>query len=104
MAGLISICVKNLRDVDYMGRLGGDEFIILLPETDVEGGMLLAERIRKLIEEHKVSTEMGDINVTASLGVSALTGNDMKFASLLSNADSAMYRAKKAGGNQAASL
>jgi diguanylate cyclase (GGDEF)-like protein/PAS domain S-box-containing protein len=101
---MIDFCQKNLRDFDLIGRMGGDEFVILLPETDLDGGILLAERLRNLLENHSVQSPMGKISLTASFGVTALSEKDKEFAKLLSNADSAMYQAKQAGMNRVSSI
>lgn len=95
---------SNLREVDLPGRMGGDEFVVLLPETDQEGGLLLADRLRSLLESHFVQSSYGEIKVTASFGVASLTEKDRDFAKILSNADSAMYKAKQAGKNRVSSL
>lgn len=82
-----------------MFRFGGEEFVIILSETDLVGAELVAERIRSTIENHTMSYNMQAVNITASLGVSELRGNDTVDA-LVKRADAAMYKAKKSGRNQ----
>jgi diguanylate cyclase (GGDEF)-like protein len=95
-----------LRTMDYLGRLGGEEFAICLPETDAPGAQLVAERIRVALAEARVLLPSRDGEValaaTASLGVATFGAADKDFAALLNRADAALYRAKSAGRNQVA--
>jgi diguanylate cyclase (GGDEF)-like protein len=88
-----------LRSSDAVFRFGGEEFVILLSETDLAGAEIVAERIRSSIEAHALSYDMQSVSVTASLGVSVLHTNDTT-DSLVKRADEAMYKAKKNGRNQ----
>jgi diguanylate cyclase (GGDEF)-like protein len=90
---------ESLRDSDAVFRFGGEEFVVLLSETDLAGAELVAERIRNTIESHTLVHDMEPINITASLGVSALCGNDT-VDTFVKRADDAMYKAKKNGRNQ----
>lgn len=81
-------------------RYGGEEFIILLPETDCASAMLVAERLRKLIEESLIQIGNNLIHFTASFGVAAIDGaNAETFDQLVSQADQALYEAKRVGRN-----
>jgi diguanylate cyclase (GGDEF)-like protein len=95
-------CQKNLRDIDAVGRYGGDEFVVLLPESDLNGARSTGERLRRCIADIPVDTDRGPLNVTISLGVAALTDDYPHMAALLNEADAALYRAKNAGRNQVA--
>lgn len=88
-----------LRGSDAVYRFGGEEFVILLSETDLVGAEIVAERIRGTIEAHTLSYNMQAVNMTASLGVGELRANDTVDA-LVKRADGAMYKAKKSGRNQ----
>jgi len=66
-------CRTNLRYVDILGRYGGEEFVFLLPEADLPASNQIAERIRRCIAGTPVSTEIGSIKITSSLGVAYLT-------------------------------
>ncbi|ESS73383.1 diguanylate cyclase [Methyloglobulus morosus KoM1] len=88
-----------LRSSDAVFRFGGEEFVVILSETDLIGAELVAERIRNNIENHTMSYNMQAVNITASLGVSELRGNETVDA-LVKRADGAMYKAKKNGRNQ----
>lgn len=90
---------ENLRSSDLVFRFGGEEFVILLSDTDIEGAKLLAERIRTSIEQHTLAYDMNAIKVTASLGISSLCTEDT-LDSFISRADNAMYQAKRGGRNQ----
>jgi len=100
LKGMVTACRKKLRDIDSFGRMGGDEFIILLPETDLTGGVYAAERLRQIVEKTKVSLGKERISVTASFGVTELSPKNNAFSKMLSIADDAMYAAKKAGRNR----
>lgn len=90
---------ESLRDSDIVFRYGGEEFVILLSDTDASGAVLLAERIRATIESHTIAYGMSAIKVTASLGVSTLCDDDT-IESFVKRADNAMYIAKSSGRNQ----
>ncbi len=84
-----------VRESDTVARLGGEEFVAVLPETDLEGARRLAERLRLAIEECTV----GEMRITASFGVAALLADDTS-DSLLAAADAVLYRAKEKGRNR----
>jgi diguanylate cyclase (GGDEF)-like protein/PAS domain S-box-containing protein len=86
------------RDVDIAGRLGGEEFGILLPDTPVEGAVVLAERMRERIADRLHETPDGSfIRVTTSIGIASLGVHCFGESDLLRLADSALYRAKREG-------
>ena len=99
LKNMVAPCQKKLRDIDSFGRMGGDEFIILLPETDLKGGAFVAERLRQIVEKTRVLCGKVKVSVTASFGVAELSPKNDAFSKMLSNADDAMYAAKKAGRN-----
>ncbi len=94
---------ENLRDSDIFFRYGGEEFVILLSDTDANGAEFLAERIRASIEQHTIAYGMDIIKITASLGVSTLRDNDTR-ESFVMRADKAMYTAKHNGRNRVVSV
>ncbi|MDK9694321.1 MAG: diguanylate cyclase [Sulfurimonas sp.] len=91
---------ESIRDTDYVGRWGGEEFIIVCPQTDLNGAMSLAENLRSKVEE-SYFTIVG--KKTASFGVATCKEDDT-IQSLIDNADKALYRAKNGGRNQVVCL
>lgn len=86
-----------VRDVDTCARIGGEEFIILLPETDLAGATTVAEKVVLLVHERNLYDS--GVNVTASAGVATLTASETP-GELVSRADAALYRAKREGKNR----
>lgn len=100
----IAARLKNTtRDVDIIARYGGDEFSIILPDTDLQQAWVQAERIRRAIERDALGKrEMSDSQrITASLGVACLRPDMRQVEDLVRAADQAMYRSKATGGNRA---
>ncbi len=87
------------KNVDWVGRYGGEEFLVVLPETDINGACRLAERLRKKVEDWKVKTVEETISITASFGVSGLRSG-MDYKDLVSEADKYLYQAKYEGRNR----
>lgn len=96
---LVSIVQKEIRESDIFARFGGEEFILLLPETDTDGAYQLAEKIRVSLEENPFVENRLTVPITTSIGVSEL--KDEKFLrELIHRADEALYRAKGHGRNR----
>jgi diguanylate cyclase (GGDEF)-like protein len=93
-------CRRQIREIDLLGRYGGDEFIFMLAETDTLEGKNIAERIRQQIAETSFETEHGPLSITVSLGVATLSEDCPDLTTLINCADDALYLAKKAGKNQ----
>jgi diguanylate cyclase (GGDEF)-like protein len=92
---------QNVRSVDVVGRYGGEEFLLVLPETDVDAAASLAEKLRRLVGSEEVA--LGDGNVssaTLSAGVAGGSGNHLNVEALVRDADNAMYSAKALGRDQ----
>jgi len=87
----------NLRATDLAGRIGGEEFLLILPETDMEGALLLAERLREATGECLFDLAPESLRVTCSLGVAQRTREDRDGGALLARADGALYAAKRGG-------
>lgn len=90
----------TLRSSDLFGRLGGEEFAALLPETEIDGALYLANRLRQAIETLSVEENGQSIRFTASFGVSAQLEGDSDLPALLHRADLALYDAKREGRNR----
>ncbi|MDU2065357.1 MAG: diguanylate cyclase [Sporomusaceae bacterium] len=90
-----------LREVDVIGRIGGEEFAVLLPQTDNKGALSLAERMRQAVEAYCFHLPDGQIiKVTISIGFTLFYINDKDFDQVLRRADEGLYLAKKSGRNQ----
>jgi diguanylate cyclase (GGDEF)-like protein/PAS domain S-box-containing protein len=93
----------RLRRSDIIARLGGEEFVAMLPETQLQDALRLAERLRQLVEAIKIETPSGgEISFTVSLGVADFQPEGDSLNQLLARADSALYKAKRDGRNQVA--
>ncbi|MDH5473462.1 MAG: GGDEF domain-containing protein [Gammaproteobacteria bacterium] len=88
------------REIDIIGRMGGEEFAFILPETGIDEAACLAERLRSEIEKIKTSHGVHIISVTASFGVVTYNNDKDNLESLITKADDALYVAKKKGRNQ----
>jgi diguanylate cyclase (GGDEF)-like protein len=94
---IAKVMTEHLRQVDILGRYGGEEFTIVLPETGRAQAHILAERLRRDISENFKNNSNGLNSLTVSLGVSELTEDLTSFNSLVQRADAALYDAKHAG-------
>jgi diguanylate cyclase (GGDEF)-like protein len=93
-------CGAQLREIDRFGRWGGEEFIVLLPETDLDGALVVAERVRQAVAASSVAGDDGlPIAITTSIGVASLSLHDEPLEALLARADTALYQAKHEGRN-----
>ncbi len=95
-------CLNSVRDGDLVGRYGGEEIIILLPETDRELAMRVAERLASAVSEKPFKTLENEIFVTVSIGVSEMDKNTPHLETLIARADQALYIAKHKGRNRVA--
>ncbi|HVF26048.1 MAG TPA: diguanylate cyclase [Anaerolineales bacterium] len=92
-------CKDSVREIDLVGRYGGEEIIILLPETDLIAALQIAERMCTSIAETSMKVSQEEISVTASIGVAAKDENTDQLETLIARADQAMYIAKHRGRN-----
>ena len=106
LVAFAGILLKMIRKSDYACRFGGEEFIVMLPETPLDGAIEIAEKIRKSIEALSLKTENHqNVMITVSLGVTCVDLlNDPHIESAIQRADEALYRAKKEGRNQVVAL
>ncbi len=95
-----NVIQSSLRRIDLLGRLGGEEFAILLPDTEATGAYEFAERVRHLAATEPAQTKAGDIPVTLSIGVTVFAPHDHGTDVILARADRALYRAKENGRNR----
>jgi diguanylate cyclase (GGDEF)-like protein len=96
-----NVCKQVFRDCDYSFRYGGEEFVVLMPQTDITSAMGAVERLRKAVEEMRVEASGGRvISVTVSVGIAAYQKDDETGALQLKHADEALYQAKESGRNR----
>jgi diguanylate cyclase (GGDEF)-like protein len=100
LRSVADVCRKNLRAIDIVGRLGGEEFIILMPECDIDQANILGNRLLKMIESAVVDTNTATIRITATIGITQLFPDDKGIEVIISRADDALYRGKRAGRNR----
>lgn len=93
---VVDVVKKRLRKSDFFFRWGGDEFILLLPNTDINGAEILTNKLRKIINQ----IEVGGIKVSASFGVIEFKGAEIDKESLFKKLDEALYKAKQLGKNR----
>jgi diguanylate cyclase (GGDEF)-like protein len=101
LRGVAEAIRTNLRATDAVGRYGGEEFMLILTETDVEEGAVLTEKLRNLVarQTFRIAPEQ-DVSVTISIGIAGGKGGQLRTESLVRDADAAMYSAKSLGRNQ----
>ncbi len=90
---------NNLRDSDFIARFGGEEFVALMPETSAEEAKVVAEKLRKKVEESPFNFKKEPVQVTVSFGISELIQGESE-DEVFSRADKALYKAKEKGRNQ----
>jgi diguanylate cyclase (GGDEF)-like protein len=102
LKAVAQVVATSLRTGDVAARYGGEEFVTVLPGSDIEGSTIVAERIRKKLEQTEVQTSSGKLRVTASFGVAAVCGPNCRGSAkdLVAKADAALYDAKRAGRNR----
>ncbi len=101
LRGVAQVISANLRASDMIGRYGGEEFMLILTETDVEEGAVLAEKLRVLVQRETFAVEGNpELSVTISIGLAGGSGQQLRMDALVRDADAAMYSAKSLGRNQ----
>lgn len=93
-------CKTAVRGSDLLARIGGEEFVALLPGTDEAGAIFLAEKLRSIVEDLRIRTAAGMLRVTISIGVTSVGPKDRSISSAIQRADKALYAAKNAGRNR----
>lgn len=91
---------KNMRETDIAGRYGGEEFTLILVDTDLEKAKIVAERIRQSIADFEFSYQGKQVKVTASLGIAEITDNIADYKTWIKTADLGLYIAKESGRNK----
>lgn len=93
-------CCQALRKMDFIGRYGGEEFVMMMPDTGIDEALAAAERLRQLIQDMEISTSKGVVKMTCSIGLTALAHTNADLETLLEQADKALYLGKMNGRNQ----
>lgn len=102
LVSIANACLSSMRRSDFFGRLGGEEFALLLPETEAEEAREAAERIRRMIDSTIVQIGGAEVHATVSMGIAPRPGAGETVATWLSEADIALYEAKQFGRNRVA--
>jgi diguanylate cyclase (GGDEF)-like protein/PAS domain S-box-containing protein len=104
LKALVNHCQKTLRASDFFGRLGGEEFVAVLTESNIAQAHQVAQRLRQSLMQLKVAAEPKPVSFTVSIGLATNAPGDAFFEEILNRADKAMYLAKRRGRNQVAWL
>jgi diguanylate cyclase (GGDEF)-like protein len=102
LCGMVARWRRTLREIDHLGRIGGEEFIVLLPETTAEMARKVAERLRTVSAASPLMTSAGTVPATVSIGCAPVPGGRTSLERAIREADRALYQAKNGGRNQVA--
>lgn len=97
---IADVLAKNLREVDTLARFGGEEFVVLLPDTDREGTLVVGEKLRHLVEIERYDAQNNIMPLTISVGISVFPDDAKEMDDLIDHADEALYDAKDGGRNR----
>lgn len=100
LQSLISHSNNTLRETDMLGRLGGEEFAAILPETDIESAVEVGDRLRQAFQKIRIQSDKGPIRFTVSFGVAMLEKEADTLTTIMNRADAALYKAKETGRNR----
>ena len=100
---LATLVRQRIRKEECFARYGGEEFAVVMPEAGPENARRFAEKVRKIVEDHRFAFEGKDIPVTISLGVADMAGDMTEPMQFIKVADANLYKAKKDGRNQVVS-
>lgn len=98
------LCEEQLREIDLLCRFGGEEFTILLPDTEAADAVQIAERLRHSVARHIFRSPEEDIRITISIGLSQILDDDNGLQDIVTRADKALYQAKESGRNRVVSM
>jgi len=104
LQALAEIMSSIVRGQDCVGRLGGEEFAVILPETELSGALISAERLRAAVAQSAIAFASDDgkvVRITVSIGIAVSTADDVSFEAVLARADKGLYAAKESGRNRA---
>lgn len=101
---VVALCHDHLRSIDVFGRLGGEEFGLLLPDCTLDEGVTILNRIRLALADLTLDQRHPDLAISASFGIASTASCGYRLAELMARADAALYRAKRAGRNRVESV
>lgn len=99
LKALADTCRDTVRQIDHVGRFGGEEFVCIMPETDAPEALACAERLRQNVAAMRIDSPRGIVSFTISIGIALHSPEHPDWEGLVKEADTAMYRAKQAGRN-----
>jgi diguanylate cyclase (GGDEF)-like protein len=102
LQSVAEVCRNNVRSIDLIGRYGGEEITILLPDTELQTAIRIAERLKNAVCENQIQADDHTIRTTVSIGVATKDQNTLDLKTLIARADQAMYMAKHKGKNRVA--
>lgn len=97
---MVKECLSSLRKSDIFGRLGGEEFLVVLVDTEISEAIQVTERLRKNLSQLNIRTEFGTVYFTVSIGIACMKDEDENVEQLLERVDDALYKAKNCGRNR----
>ncbi|MEP4037379.1 diguanylate cyclase [Pseudophaeobacter sp.] len=97
---LSRMLIREFRSIDLVGRLGGEEFSLVFPETDLSGAYTACERLRSMVQSKEIAADQNRIRLTVSIGLTGITEETPAAAALLKRADALLYVAKNSGRNR----
>ena len=100
IVGMVALCQQHLRSIDVFGRLGGEEFGLLLPDCSLEQGREIVDRIRLALADAPLAEDHPERGVSASFGLACTFHSGYDLAAVMAGADAALYRAKRSGRNR----
>ncbi len=104
LIAVVQIMRESIRSIDTLGRWGGEEFVALLPGTGMDEALIVAQRVRRNIEQHALKIDQASVHITVSLGIAALRDGEDTLDAMFLRADQALYLAKESGRNRALTM
>ena len=97
---IAEICTQALRPTDVIGRFGGEEFVVALPDTDAEEAMIVAERLRRKVAALPLEEAMRELQLSITIGIAVSRGDEISLQNVIARADRALYAGKREGRNR----
>ncbi|APX95059.1 hypothetical protein BWR19_15400 [Halomonas sp. 1513] len=100
LSKVAEVCAHSLRPTDVIGRFGGEEFVVALPDTDPDDARIVAERLKAKVAELPLTEEMCGLSLSVTIGIATARGEDADLEALITRADRALYVGKRDGRNR----